>query len=162
MFGRTLRLLPYFMWANSEGSGETAQMRRLAWAFAGRLCDKYHNRMSWLKSYLVSQSRSQILDWWTAHACAIQSRFTQKKKSTHGCSQFYTISIHMTRECAGQLHAILAFTLMPVLYCHKLTKMLVSDVCADQTIPWATEQKLVCRFKYQNPNYTFSKLIWPQ
>ena len=30
IFGRTLRLLPYFMCANSEGSGETAQMRRLA------------------------------------------------------------------------------------------------------------------------------------
>ena len=36
------------MCANSEGSGETARMRRLAWAFAGRLCDKYHNLMSWL------------------------------------------------------------------------------------------------------------------
>ena len=31
---------------------ETARMRRLAWAFTGRLCDKYHNLMSWLlKSY---------------------------------------------------------------------------------------------------------------
>ena len=29
-------------------SGETAHMRRLAWAFAGRLFDKYHNLMSWL------------------------------------------------------------------------------------------------------------------
>ena len=48
IFGRTLRLLPDFMCANSEGSGETARMRRLAWAFAGRLCDKYHNLMSWL------------------------------------------------------------------------------------------------------------------
>ena len=38
-FGRTFCLLPYFMCANSGGSGETAQMRRLAWAFAGRLCD---------------------------------------------------------------------------------------------------------------------------
>ena len=36
------------MCANSEISGETARMRRLAWAFAGRLCDKYHNLMSWL------------------------------------------------------------------------------------------------------------------
>ena len=36
------------MWANSEGSGETARMRRLAWAFAGRLCDKFHNLVSWL------------------------------------------------------------------------------------------------------------------
>ena len=51
IFGRTLRLLPYFMCANSKGSGETARMRRLAWAFAGRLCDKYHNLMSWLKSF---------------------------------------------------------------------------------------------------------------
>ena len=46
--GRTLRVLPYFMCANSEGSGETARMCRLAWAFAGSLCDKYHILMSWL------------------------------------------------------------------------------------------------------------------
>ena len=51
IFGRTLRLLPYIMCANSEGSGETARMRRLAWAFVGRLCDKYHNLMSWLNYY---------------------------------------------------------------------------------------------------------------
>ena len=48
-FVRTRRLLPYFMCTNSEGSGETSRMRRLAWAFAGRLCDKYHNLMNWLK-----------------------------------------------------------------------------------------------------------------
>ena len=30
-------------------SGETARMRRLARAFVGRLCDKYHNLMRWLK-----------------------------------------------------------------------------------------------------------------
>ena len=41
-------LFPYFMSTNREGSGETARMRRLAWAFASRLCDKYHNLMSWL------------------------------------------------------------------------------------------------------------------
>ena len=32
IFGRALCLLPYFMYANSEGSGETAQMCRLVWA----------------------------------------------------------------------------------------------------------------------------------
>ena len=48
IFRLTLRLLPYFMCANSEGSGETAGMRRLPWAFVGRLCDKYHNLISWL------------------------------------------------------------------------------------------------------------------
>ena len=35
------------MCANSEGSGKTAWMRRLVWAFAGRPCDKHHNLMSW-------------------------------------------------------------------------------------------------------------------
>ena len=33
---------------SKEGSDETARMRRLAWAFAGRLCDKNHNLMRWL------------------------------------------------------------------------------------------------------------------
>ena len=54
--GRTLRLLPYFMCANSEGSGETARMRRLARAFAGRLYDKlkYHNLTIWLRCIWVN------------------------------------------------------------------------------------------------------------
>ena len=34
------------MCANSEGYGENMRMRMLAWVFAGRLCDKYHNLMS--------------------------------------------------------------------------------------------------------------------
>ena len=45
---KTIKYINCFMCANSEGSGETAQMRRLAWAFTGRLCHKYHNLMSWL------------------------------------------------------------------------------------------------------------------
>ena len=45
---------PYFMCVTSKGSGKTARMRRLALAFAGRLCDKYHNAMSWLISWPVS------------------------------------------------------------------------------------------------------------
>ena len=52
IFGRPLRLLPYFMCANSEGSGETARMPGLTWAFVGHLCDKYHNLMSWLICFL--------------------------------------------------------------------------------------------------------------
>ena len=44
-----LPLAPCIVWATSEGSGETAQMRRLARAIADCLCDKYHFHMSWLK-----------------------------------------------------------------------------------------------------------------
>ena len=45
------------MCANSEGSGETARMHRLAWAFAGRLSDKDHNLMSWLKTKKKNMKR---------------------------------------------------------------------------------------------------------
>ena len=54
MFGLTLCLFPYSMCANSEGFGETTQMRRVTWAFPGCLCDKYHNLMSWLICFLIS------------------------------------------------------------------------------------------------------------
>ena len=53
LFGRTLHLLPYFMCANSEGYGDTAQMRRVAWAFAG--------------AYVVST----IISWAGSFSCQI-------------------------------------------------------------------------------------------
>ena len=44
----------YYMSANSKGSGETALMRRLAWAFSGRLGDKYPFLICWLTYYEYS------------------------------------------------------------------------------------------------------------
>ena len=41
----------YFMSATSKGLGETALMRRFAWAFADRPCDKYPFRMAWPNCY---------------------------------------------------------------------------------------------------------------
>ena len=35
-----------FVWASSEGSGETAQMHRLAWTFTARIGDKYQIRLT--------------------------------------------------------------------------------------------------------------------
>ena len=34
------------VWASSEGSSETARMRRLAWTFAARIGDKYQTRLA--------------------------------------------------------------------------------------------------------------------
>ena len=53
--------LPYFMRANSEGSGETARMRRLVWAIAGRLCDKCNNLRSWL---ICDKANRTIIKYW--------------------------------------------------------------------------------------------------
>ena len=34
------------VWASSEGSGDTARMRSLAWTFAARIGDKYQIRLT--------------------------------------------------------------------------------------------------------------------
>ena len=54
LFGRTLRLLPYFICANSQGSGETAQMRRLASAFTYVKSTKFHELLHLVNSHNFS------------------------------------------------------------------------------------------------------------
>ena len=49
------------MCVNSKGLEETARMRRLAWALAGRLCDKYDNLMSWLLCFLRREESESVL-----------------------------------------------------------------------------------------------------
>ena len=50
VFALLIVLLKYLdsllVWASSEGSGETARMRRLAWTFAARISDKYQIRLT--------------------------------------------------------------------------------------------------------------------
>ena len=40
------------VWASSEGSGETARMRRLAWTFTARIGDKYQIRLTRSKCFV--------------------------------------------------------------------------------------------------------------
>ena len=50
----TVPLDSLLVWASSEGSGETARMRRLAWTFAARIGDKYQIRLTrsrWYKNF---------------------------------------------------------------------------------------------------------------
>ena len=42
-FGLSMHLQPYFVYASSEELGESAHMRRLAWAFVARKYDEYQN-----------------------------------------------------------------------------------------------------------------------
>ena len=48
------------MYANSEGPGETARMRRLAWAFAGRLYDEYHELATITQKHTHSQMKHPL------------------------------------------------------------------------------------------------------
>ena len=47
-FYPSLHLHPYFMYACSECSGESAHLRRLTWAFVALKYAKYRNLMCWL------------------------------------------------------------------------------------------------------------------
>ena len=90
MLGWTLRLLPWFMYANSEGSDETARRRRLAWAFAGRLCDtcKVHSLMSICCVQLVGSGEMKWSDMVTmkhyslhwCKTCAMTKRDQRRSK----------------------------------------------------------------------------------
>ena len=64
IFGRALRLLPYVMCTNRERLWQ--DKARLA--FSGHLCDKYHNRMSWLiiLSYRYVLARLKFKSMWTS------------------------------------------------------------------------------------------------
>ena len=85
-FGQTLRLLPYFMCANSEGSGKTVRMHRLARAFAGRLCDKYHNLIGWLVwvPLLLEPYYWLIWPWLCMQMCTISKVEITKKNTMDG------------------------------------------------------------------------------
>ena len=53
------------VWASSEGSGETARMRRLAWTFAARIGDKYQIRLARPKSHCWSNGVTRLGSDWT-------------------------------------------------------------------------------------------------
>ena len=48
-----LAVSSFIVWANSEGSGKTARMCRLAWDFAVCLCNKYPSLMRRLKFEMI-------------------------------------------------------------------------------------------------------------
>ena len=60
------------VWASSEGSGETARMRRLAWTFAARIGDKYQIRLTrskWILSFetIVDLIYGSSISWGTGY-----------------------------------------------------------------------------------------------
>ena len=53
-------IYPCFVRVSSEGSGETVQTRRIARAFAARICDEYQNIMK-LSTYSITLKMKIIL-----------------------------------------------------------------------------------------------------
>ena len=71
------------VWASSEGSGETARMRRLAWTFAARIGDKYQIRLT----------RSI---YWMLQKC-----FRTRENSKFS---FLAPPVNMTSSCLGDIY----------------------------------------------------------
>ena len=54
--------------SESEGSGETARMRRLAWTFAARIGDKYQIRLTrsiWCRVDHFQPQKEKMYETWT-------------------------------------------------------------------------------------------------
>ena len=87
------------VWASSEGSGETARMRRLAWTFAARIGNKYQIRLTlskwwlwwwwWILIYFVNAESSEVHSWrhrfWHSIVLPGERKSTQRKLSTLPC-----------------------------------------------------------------------------
>ena len=79
------------VWASSEGSGETARMRRLAWTFAARIGDKYQIRLT--RSIYENISREcWISECWISKnkVIANNSKLTVYRRIY--CRKFLTLS----------------------------------------------------------------------
>ena len=64
------------VWASSEGSGETARMRRLAWTFAARIGDKYQIRLTrskckYMQNFQCSTNQARLCIKWQ-YLCSFQ------------------------------------------------------------------------------------------
>ena len=114
------------MCANSNSSGETARMRRLAWAFAG----KYHNLMSWLK-FLILTNYIIILFFFVLGFIAIRDCSTHCEPSW---SSRYTES-GRSRDLTCKLSGVRIEQLQPLDYkmfslfqfCHTTGKRSLKD-----------------------------------
>ena len=85
------------VWASSEGSGETARMRRLAWTFAARIGDKYQIRLA-RPIYLLIV----IFMKWTLIVSQIWLRLNGSGLlSLFDCLLNSWVCIHLPQECLG-------------------------------------------------------------
>ena len=91
-------LLPHFMCANSEGSGETARDAQacLSHRWDSRLCDKYQN-LCWSWSWIIrtTPSKGKGLGSPLA-ACSVYGDLT---RSVHTVNIFSSVSNYQTRVC---------------------------------------------------------------
>ena len=78
------------VWASSGGSGETAQMRRLAWTFAARIGDKYQihlTRPIWLLF--------KITEIYTCKDLLLESCWAHQSQISYGAFMIGAVTIFM-------------------------------------------------------------------
>ena len=73
VFCLTVPLDSLLVWASSEGSGETARMRRLAWTFAARIGDKYQI----LLTRSICQLLAKVSDLCTGYLSLLRNSASQ-------------------------------------------------------------------------------------
>ena len=86
------------VWASSEGSGETARMRRLAWTFAARIGDKNQIRLAWPKSKICMYLNCLVRSYTTS----LSFPLTSGSFRSHAKSVFFSGIISVNLEFVMQ------------------------------------------------------------
>ena len=99
------------VWASSEGSGETARMRRLAWTFAARIGDKYQIRLA---RPIYRQHRQTVINKvWKIVGRHLKN---QECKFPDYCKMYGRWSLHYQKQTEG------------LEYWYNLTNFRMSDI----------------------------------
>ena len=83
-----LRLLPYFMCANSEGSGETARMRRLTWAFVSA---QTRQSLRWSPMWWVSWSHE------LAQFISVRAKFVRPSIRSYTVCEVRSLTLYVEK-----------------------------------------------------------------
>ena len=81
------------VWASSEGSGETARMRRLAWTFAARIGGKYQ-RTSMLKARIFPKRLTKWGGIFKSINCEFLSCIWSNRYVNHVKTNFWWFKYH--------------------------------------------------------------------
>ena len=130
------------VWASSEGSGETARMRRLAWTFAARIGDKYQIRLarpSWSCS-IPRPSHTMGMLWLLYHYQLFGGSATDGPRELSHCSfvwvgnftrYFKSYSLFILK-CFSCFDSVLSYCNYRV--CKVLFNLYICEVCLIGTL----------------------------
>ena len=92
------------VWASSEGSGETARMRRLAWTIAARIGDKY--KIHLMRSMFSLEKKGLVVVRWTCSKVVYTYTWVTTTDNVHPTGALNSVSSQCARGKSSVAHVV--------------------------------------------------------